>query len=329
MSEQTAVQKKTESADNVEFVAFGGTDRVKLNVQIVQNLIATKTKSGKTCSTTDAMKFIALCRAQRLNPFTNDAFLVGYDKYDKASGTTTPVFSLITAHVAFLKRAESSPEFEGMESGIILMGEDGNVKEREGDFRLPDEKVVGGWAKVYRKGRRPTYRRLSIAAMKPAYDTPFWSEEKAPGQIVKSAEADALRSTFPTLLGGLYSQGEIIEIVAEKTSPDLGMRRLVEVTTSAEEEKPQAAEPQPSEKAAPPKPMTDDNVLQTQLAELVTVAGYTFDHLTTWAQESGNLPDAKSLPGFDALPEELCKRWIKSKVGLLKGLEAAKSGAAA
>src|SRR5207245_6039434 len=86
--------------------------------------------------------------------FAGDAFLVGYENSD---GVAT--FSLITAHVAFLKRAESSPEFEGMESGIIIQREDGTVFEREGDFHSPDEKVVGAWAKVYRRGKKPFYRR--------------------------------------------------------------------------------------------------------------------------------------------------------------------------
>jgi phage recombination protein Bet len=323
-----AVEKKPETADNIEYVAFGGTDRVKLNVQIVQNIIALKTKSGKTCSTGDALKFIALCRAQRLNPFAGDAFLVGYDKYDKVSQTYTPQFSLITAHVAFLKRAESSPEFEGMESGIILMDGDGNVKEREGDFRLADEKVVGGWARVYRKGRRPTYRRLSIAAMKPNYETPFWSEEKTPGQITKCAEADALRSTFPTLLGGLYSQGEIIEIVAEKTSPDLGMRRLVETVGN---DQPTPADPG---NAPTDKPVTDQSqdakpTPQQELASIVTQEGYTFTQFQKWAVETGNVKTADSLPSFNELSDKDAARFVKAKTGLLKGLEAVKAGEAA
>ena len=102
-----------------------------------------------------------LCQAQRLNPFAGDAFLVGYD------GRNGPQFSLITAHVALLKRAESSADFEGMESGVILLDEDNKTTEREGDFFVIGEKVVGGWARVHRKGRHPTYRRLAIQQRKP------------------------------------------------------------------------------------------------------------------------------------------------------------------
>ena len=49
----------------VEFVPFGAVDKIKMTIAIVQNTIAVKTKTGKTCSERDAMKFIMLCQAQR------------------------------------------------------------------------------------------------------------------------------------------------------------------------------------------------------------------------------------------------------------------------
>jgi len=208
---ETAVQKSgTTAADReVRFIPFGAADEINLSIRIIQNIVAVKTKTGKTCSEQDAMKFLMLCQAQRLNPFAGDAYLVGYDKWDKSTNTSTPAFSLITAIQVFYKRAETCAEYEGIDSGIILLMEDGSILEREGDFCLPDEEVVGGWATVHRKGRKPMKARLSIEAMKPPYDTPFWSKAKAPGQISKCAEADALRRSFPTLLGGLYLQGEM------------------------------------------------------------------------------------------------------------------------
>jgi len=195
------LQKTTPTAAAMEYVPFGASDKIKLTLDIVKTVIAKPTKSGKTCSTRDALNFMVLCQTQRLNPLAGDAFLVGYDKFDKASGASIPVFSLITAHQAFLKRAETCQEYEGMDSGIILLDGEDKTTDREGDFRLPNEIVVGGWAKVYRKGRRPTHRRLAISAMKPAYETPFWNNDKAPGQIVKCAEADAPALHIPHTLG--------------------------------------------------------------------------------------------------------------------------------
>src|SRR5256885_17207110 len=97
----------------VEFIPHGSEDKVKLSIAMVKNLIAVRTKSGATCSDNDAIKFVAMCQARRLNPFEGDAFLIGFD------GTDGPQFSLITAHQAFLKRAELNAEYDGMKSGII------------------------------------------------------------------------------------------------------------------------------------------------------------------------------------------------------------------
>lgn len=200
MSNQ-AVQT-TEKEKAIEFIPFGSADRIKLSVKIIQNMVAVPTKSGKTCSERDALRFLMLCQAQRLNPFAGDAFLVGYD------GKDGPSFSLITAHQAFLKRAETCADFEGMESGVIILSGDKDnpvIAEREGDFHLEAENIVGGWARVHRKGRRDTYRRIRMARFNKGFAQ--WAVDPA-GMICKTAEADALRSTFPTLLGGLYLQGE-------------------------------------------------------------------------------------------------------------------------
>ena len=61
----------------VEFIPHGSQDKVKLTIAMVRNLIAVKTKSGKTCSDQDAIKFMMMCQARRLNPFEGDAFLAG------------------------------------------------------------------------------------------------------------------------------------------------------------------------------------------------------------------------------------------------------------
>lgn len=187
----------------MEYVPFGAADKIRLTLSIIQNIVAVPTKSGKTCSEREAMKFMMLCQAQRLNPFAGDAFLIGYD------GQGGPTFSLITAHQAFLKRAEASKDFDGMTSGILIRKDDDSIEEREGDFHLRDEaeRVVGGWAKVFHKGRsHPTYRRIRMERFNNGFAQ--WKVDAA-GMIVKCAEADALRSTFPTLLGGLYLKEEL------------------------------------------------------------------------------------------------------------------------
>jgi len=218
----TEIQTTKSSDREINFVPFGAADSIKLSIAIVKNLVAVPTKSGAVCSDRDAIRFMMLCQAQRLNPFAGDAYLVGYD------GKNGPEFSLITAHAAFLKRAETNPEFDGMKSGIIVLESDNKLVDIEGDFHLPKQNVVGGWATVYFKNRKhPITRRVRMERFNKGFAQ--WVVDPA-GMICKCAEADALRSSFPTLLGGLYmrdemdpeSTGTIIEMVsAPRGKPNL------------------------------------------------------------------------------------------------------------
>lgn len=295
----TAIQTNDKTEKPMEYVPFGAADKIKLSITIIQTTVCIPTKSGKVCTARDALRFMMLCQAQRLNPFAGDCFLCGYD------GKNGPVFSLITAHQSFLKRAETCADYEGMESGIILCSEDNVCIEREGDFKLPTEICVGGWARVFRKGRKPTYRRLSIAAMMPNFETPFWSEHKAPGQIVKCAEADALRATFPTLLGGLYSGDELnmnatVSSVAAVDLPMLAASPVPEARTEITD-RAGAEAPAEREKLTP----------QAEIEAKVLGLGFDFETLRKFGSISGVIPDADSLASFDEIPTEVCKRFLR------------------
>lgn len=317
MNPNTTLQK----ADNseVKFIPFGGNDPIKLSIGIVKNLVAVPTRSGKYPTDKDCLKFVALCQTQRLNPLAGDAFLIGYD------GKDGPQFSLITAHVAFLKRAETCPDFEGMESGIIILGEDDAISEREGDFHLSTEKVVGGWAKVFRKGRtHPTYRRLRMERFNKGFAQ--WRDDPA-GMIVKCAESDALRSTFPTLLGGLYTGGEIIEMEPVKVTtdaPSFGRAALKDSQPEREHLRQAAAKPEPDQESArethpddadsaqfsanqkppaPQEPTTTAPSAAVEFGDYMVEAGVSFDDFTDWCVTTGYFVDAKNFAQFDQLPE--------------------------
>lgn len=204
----------------VEYVPFLSKDSIKLSVALVLKFICKPTKSGALCSQADAMRFVMLCKARGLNPWEGDAYLVGYDTKDG------PSFSLITAHQAFLKRAEVNSAFEGMESGVLIKRPIPNEPDRyelielPGDFVDPDGDIpVGAWAKVYRSDRKfPIYRRLKLATFNKGYGR--WNDDAA-GMIVKCAEADALRSAFPNALGGMYLNDEMPGIVeVSRSAPD-------------------------------------------------------------------------------------------------------------
>jgi phage recombination protein Bet len=203
---------KTENEEKsiVEFVPFGTKDKIQLSIEIVKQLIAVKTKSGKTASDQDAFKFMLMCQARRLNPFEGDAYLVGYDSQ---SG---PSFSLITSHQAFLKRAELNPEFDGMDSGTIVM-RDGKITDLVGDWHMPNDKILGGWATVYFKNRKHAMtKRVRLERFNKNYG--IWRDDPA-GMVVKCAEADALRSSFPTMLGGMYVEQEMQPVQTEIARP--------------------------------------------------------------------------------------------------------------
>jgi phage recombination protein Bet len=209
------------AADSKEMVYTpqGSSKEIKLTVGIVQSLCCARTKSGAVATQADALKFMMLCQARGLNPFEGDAYLVGYD------GKNGPEFSMITAHQAFLKRAECHPEYDGMRSGVVVADGDGNAIDREGDFLFDDEVLLGGWATVYFKHRKyPMYKRLSFRSR--AKDNKFWNSDPA-GMICKSAEADALRASFPTLLGGLYiaeENRETLTLPAAETAPQVDLK---------------------------------------------------------------------------------------------------------
>lgn len=196
---ETAIVKKDENA--VEFMPFGGSDKLRLTASMVRQFIAVPTKSGALPSERDCIRFIMLCRGKRANPFEGDCFLIGYDSQNG------PSFSLVCGLELFQKRASAEPSYDGAESGVIVLGPENVMIERAGTVTMDGEKLVGGWAKVYRKDRKQIeYKSVKFAT----YDTGRSRWMKDPGgMIAKVALSQALRAAYPTALGGLYTQEEM------------------------------------------------------------------------------------------------------------------------
>jgi phage recombination protein Bet len=200
MSEdKVATVKKTDK--EMTFKAFATNEQVKLTCDIVRTLIAVPSKSHQLPGDADCIKFMMLCKARRLNPFEGDAFLLGYD------GQNGTQWSMITAHQALLKRAEANKQHNGMESGVIVEDADAKMIERQGDFVSANEKLLGGWSKIYRKDIQiPVYKRVKLSTFSTGRSR--W-EKDAAGMIVKCAEADGLRTAYPTTIGGMYLEQEM------------------------------------------------------------------------------------------------------------------------
>jgi phage recombination protein Bet len=188
----------------IEYVPLGAGDPIKLSVAILRLVLNPRTRSGRQAPDEQMMKFMMLCKARRLDPFEGDAFMIGYES---GQADQPDQWSLITSIYAFLKRAEVNPEYEGIESGVIVKTANGDIEEHIGDFLVDDETLLGGWAKVHRSDRRyPNHKRVEFKRYSTTKNR--WKDDPG-GMIVKVAECQALRDTFPTTLGGLFVSEEM------------------------------------------------------------------------------------------------------------------------
>ena len=173
-----------------------------LTADTVRNYL---TSGNGKVSDQEVIMFIELCKAQKLNPFVRDAYLVKMgDKYPA---------QIIVGKDVFIKRASENPNFNGMKAGIVILDKSGQIQEREGALKLPGEELVGGWCEVYLKDKDyPTKALVSFEeyAQKKNDGTlnSMWSSKGAT-MIRKVAQSQALREAFPNELRGLYQQEEM------------------------------------------------------------------------------------------------------------------------
>ncbi len=159
-----------------------------------------------------------------------------------------------------------------------------------------------------------------------------WLDDAA-GMICKCAEADALRSSFPTMLGGLYMREElspVIEIEGPKFQQPANRNEPLPATaTTQAEPEPNRSEPQPAgEQTAQPSSKSNDPLSpQETVCKIVITNGYTFDQFKIWAVGIGILVEADSLTSFDEIPLVKAKKMIEGEKGMLKGLAAIKAAA--
>lgn len=179
-----------------------GEDEVKLSPTIVRDYLT----GGVEVSMPEFKMFTELCKARKLNPFLKEAYII---KYGNQPAT------IVVGKDAILKRAINHKDFNGREQGIIVINSNGEIDYRKGTFKLPTEQLVGGWAKVYRKGwEYPTEVSVSFdeAAQKKKDGNlnSNWQNQGAT-MIEKVALIRALRETFTEDLGGMIDKDEVWE----------------------------------------------------------------------------------------------------------------------
>lgn len=185
----------------VEYEVDG--QNVKLSPIIVRDYIT----NGVPLSDAEYKMFVEIAKVRKLNPFLGEVYAIKFSKDHPAQ--------IVVGKDAILKRAIQHPQFNGREQGIIVLKEDGSVEERRGTFKLANEKLVGGWAKAYRKDwEHPTYISVAfdeVAQRKKNGELNRNWATKGATMVEKVALVRALRETFTEDLGGMIDQDEAWE----------------------------------------------------------------------------------------------------------------------
>ncbi|MCV6815262.1 phage recombination protein Bet [Streptococcus uberis] len=187
---------------------------------------------------------LSLIKGRNLNPLANEVYIVAY-KNNKTGGVE---FSLIVSKEAFLKRAAQSPNYEGFEAGVVVIDENGIQTERKGSLILPTDKLVGGWARVYRKNFKvPVEIYLSLAEYNKGKST--WNSMPAT-MIRKTALVNALREAFPEDLGNMYTEddgGETFDRIKQaepiESREEVVARKMAQIEQMKQEQARKQVEP--------------------------------------------------------------------------------------
>ncbi|MCL1986706.1 MAG: phage recombination protein Bet [Firmicutes bacterium] len=173
--------------------AFGD---VQLSQQTVKQYLV---RGNAAVTDQEVMLFMNLCKFQKLNPFTNEVYLI---KFNNSPATT------VVGRDAYLRRAYENPSYMGCESGIVVQR--GNqIVQKQGTCLYPGETLLGGWCKVNRKLNGETIPTFKEVALK-TFDKKQSSWNTMPEiMICKVAESQALRAAFPSDFEGLYTAEEI------------------------------------------------------------------------------------------------------------------------
>ena len=203
---------------------------IKLTPSIVQEYIV---GTDAKITMQEFKLFTELCKVRKLNPFLREAYLIKYKNGQPAS--------LVVGKDAILKRAVLNPNYNGIKSGIIVQKEDGTIEERRGLFYIPEkERIVGGWAEVYRKDwEYPTYCSVSFEEVAQRKNdgnlNANWATKKAT-MIEKVAKVRALRETFVEDLAGMYEAEEMDNPPVRDITEETEVIEQIEPQEDTEEE---------------------------------------------------------------------------------------------
>ncbi len=188
------------------------TGEIELTKEMVKKYLV---RGNGNVTDQEIVMFMGMCKANKLNPFNNDAYLI---KYGSQAAT------MIVSKDVFFKRAIDNSNYNGMKSGIIVV-KNGEIIKREGHIKLKDEELAGAWCEVFRKDwEYSIYQEVNFneyaGYTKEGKLNSQWAS-KPVIMITKVAESTALRKAFTENLQGMY--------IAEEISEPVQVENIVEV----------------------------------------------------------------------------------------------------
>ena len=194
-------------------------EREKAIVKVGADLIKVDATAVKAYLCANATKeeinlFLNQCQMFQLNPFKREIYLIKYG--------TSPA-QIVVGYEAYIKRAERSKQWAGMESGIK-----GSLKKND----------LVAWVKIFRKDwKDPLYHEVDydeyVKTRKDGTITKFWL--KMPKTMLKKvAISQAFRLAFPDEMAGMPYIVEEIDRVDDHTLPDASERYTIETEESKE-----------------------------------------------------------------------------------------------
>lgn len=173
------------TSTNISYVSKSG-EAIEFNKDSLNQYL------GLNLSTQEFQYFSAVCKNYGLNPFLKDIYAI---KYADQPAT------FIIDYKVLQQAADNDPNFDGLEKGVLFLDKTGQVREREGDYLLPGETILGAWCVAHRKDRAYSPKTYAMFEENCKYGKdgkPMSNWKTRPVfMIVKVAKAQALREAFP------------------------------------------------------------------------------------------------------------------------------------
>tara|TARA_R100000808_G_scaffold9072_1_gene25217 strand:+ start:2074 stop:3309 length:1236 start_codon:yes stop_codon:yes gene_type:complete len=156
--------------------------------------------------------FLHYCQTSGLDPLRRQAHCIVREWVDKR-GNEKRQTTMMTGIDGFRARAESFPDFLGIQSGVVFQGDDFSIDyatcvvHHVAHFPRKTKGPTGAWAVVKRTGRDAF---IHYCDWQELFDNFSPMHKKMPEVMArKTVEAQALRHEYPEPFSGLYDPAEI------------------------------------------------------------------------------------------------------------------------